>query len=371
MANKQTFKINFLGDVMLGRLIDQLLPTSVHEPSEAQTVRNFAKSNPAMNYYSATSPWGTALPLLLEADLNIINLETSATTSASKWPDKVFNYRMHPANVEALKPAKIDYAGLANNHTLDFREAGLADTVKTLRKAAIAFAGAGDTRAEALQPARLKLPRGSGNAGHDVLVWSASDHPQEWGKVPQFHLIDYSSKVRSRLKDMLCGEEGTKDMGTKTPPLKVFSVHWGPNYSWEPANEIHSLAHWLVDECGVDIIHGHSSHHVQGVEKYKDSVIIYGCGDFVDDYALVADYRNDLSAVWRVSVVEEGVDTKPRIEKLEVFPTKIKQFQACRLEQNEADHEWVRDKIVECSKKFDMGVSYRIGDAGQLVFYLA
>ena len=60
------------------------------------------------------------------------------------------------------------------------------------------------------------------------------------------------------------------------------------------------IAHYLIDDCGIDLIHGHSSHHIQGVETYKGKLIIYGCGDFVDDYALTPTYRNDLSAVWYV-----------------------------------------------------------------------
>ena len=91
MASKQVFKLNFLGDVMLGRLIDQMFPTHVHEPDEARTADFFRRRNPQFSQYNELSPWGNTLPMLKEADLNIMNLETSATTHSERWPNKVFN----------------------------------------------------------------------------------------------------------------------------------------------------------------------------------------------------------------------------------------------------------------------------------------
>ena len=131
MAAPRSFSIHFLGDVMLGRLIDQMFPTHVDEPDEARLVQRLRSTS----NYGPESPWGNTLTVLRSADLRIANLETSVTTHAEKWQDKVFNYRMHPVNVSALKAARIDYVSLANNHTLDFGEEGLVETVKTVREA--------------------------------------------------------------------------------------------------------------------------------------------------------------------------------------------------------------------------------------------
>ena len=121
VSTPKTFTLNFMGDTMLGRLIDQMFATHVHEPEEAAIAQAFLKTRLGGNkHFSPETPWGNTLPLLHSADLNLLNLETSVTTHSEKWPGKVFNYRMHPANIEALKAAKVHYAGLANNHTLDF-----------------------------------------------------------------------------------------------------------------------------------------------------------------------------------------------------------------------------------------------------------
>jgi poly-gamma-glutamate capsule biosynthesis protein CapA/YwtB (metallophosphatase superfamily) len=364
MPPRSRFSINFTGDVMLGRLIDQLRSTHVSNPSEGRIISHFVMSNSALRIYSAKSPWGNMLPLFYSSNLNIINLETSVTTHPVPWPNKVFNYRMHPANVDFLREARVNYASLANNHSLDFCEEGLRETVATLANEGIAFAGAGKTKDEALKPAKLELrplksleeADGWATEGerYDVHVYSASDHPRDWASVPGFHLIDYSSRTKERLRSLLTAEN------TAEPALKVFSVHWGPNYAWQPSSQTRNLAHYLVDECGVDVIHGHSSHHVQGVEVYKGKPIIYGCGDFVDDYAIDATFRNDISALWRLIARPkgdaEGLSVEGSrdlvMEKLEIYPTRCNRFVTDRLKREEEDYEWSADKLRQLSGEF-------------------
>lgn len=341
-----------LGDVMIGRLIDQLLPTHVHEPSEARAIEGFRSRTTKLLNYDYKSPWGNSIPLLKSSDLVLANLETAMTTHDKKWPNKVFNYRTHPANVQCLIEAGVNYVSLANNHTLDFSEDGLVETVKTLQDRGIAFAGAATSEQDATKPAVLSL------GDHQVHCYSFSDHPSDWRSVRSFNLIDYTSKSRASMKRQI--EETPKD------GLRIVSLHWGPNYRLQPTSELVDLAHFLVDDCGVDIIHGHSSHHVQGVETYKGKLIIYGCGDFVDDYAVDAKYRNDLSAAWKVTVASEAGGSIG-IQKLEVFPNRIKQFQANILSKDDVDHEWVRKSFIKLCDAFGTKIQNELGDQGQIV----
>ncbi|KAJ5946883.1 hypothetical protein N7454_003722 [Penicillium verhagenii] len=398
----QSFTLTFLGDVMLARLIDQLLPNHVESPQDAANAAHLQSisATPQPQDYTPSAPWGSTLPLLRTSDLLLINLETSVTTTTSPWPNKTFNYRMHPANLApVLHAARVDYTSLANNHTLDYGTEGLLETVWSLKEAGVAFAGAGENTDEAYHPAILYLPRAvheyhsrrvggekvlssrwsererralddpGTTTAYPVHVYSASDHPAEWGAtVPNFHFIEYSSATRGRLKKLLLGGSGSS--GTKTAPapaLKIISVHWGPNYSWRPSEQIRSLAHFLVDECGVDIVHGHSSHHVQGVEVYGGKLIIYGCGDFVDDYVVREKYRNDLGAVWRVVVREDnGTGRGLGLDRLEIFPTRVDRFRANLLDAGDEDHGWVREKVRGLSAEMGTAVRGDLGEEGQI-----
>ncbi|GAM34486.1 polyglutamate biosynthesis protein [Talaromyces pinophilus] len=431
MANKK-YTLNFTGDVMLGRLIDQLYPTHVPSPNDERHVRVFQArhaSRLGFRNYTFESPWGTTLPLLAtEGDLNFINLETSITTHPIPWPDKVFNYRMHPANaIPILKAAKIDFACLANNHTLDFGTEGLVETIWTLKQhpatpaAAtpkgeyrVAFAGAGETAQEAFAPAILSLPRksniqqemigdrpsvlsastlDSATPNHSIHVYAATDHPHAWRDIPTFHFVDYTPKSREHLKRLIWKHSPAPEIRSSesTPALKIFSFHWGPNYSWHPSTEIRQMAHFLIFECGIDIVHGHSSHHVQGIEcPAPGKLIIYGCGDFVDDYAINKEYRNDLGALYRVIVQEQSDHGGVKPVRVEIFPTRITHFQAHLLQHfrvgGDGDHDWVVDTISRLTGELmgtECGCGYthedmtgkeivrpQLGDRGQLIIDL-
>ena len=367
-----TYTLLLLGDVMLGRLIDQLLPSSVTAQEDASHAASFRRRHPHLSKYTHLSPFGNSLPLFKSSSLVLANLETAATTHPDPWPNKVFNYRTHPANVQSLVDAGVSYVSLANNHTLDFKEQGLLDTVKAIKGAGVAHAGAGETAEEAAQPAVLYLSRADAGP-HEVHCYSFSDHPSDWASSPLFNHINYDATSRAKLKAQLLAPSPT----TKKPALKVVSMHWGPNYAWHPAHEIRGLAKWLVEECDVDLIHGHSSHHVQGVEvlqnpKGRKALVVYGCGDFVDDYAVNERFRNDLSAAWRVGVrdsVGAGEETEGKLEitKLEVFPNRIKTFQAHLLEPDDGDHRWVTRKFRELCKEMGTQVDEELGPDGQVV----
>ncbi|KAJ9624596.1 uncharacterized protein PV06_06406 [Exophiala oligosperma] len=371
-----TFTILLLGDLMIGRLVDALLPTSIarEQPAScpehaAQTVDKYIiPKNPQLKSYDYLSPWGNAGHLIRSSDGVVVNLETALTTTTVPWPGKVFNYRSHPGNVRCLVDVGLGGGSqrasvcLANNHTLDWNREGLLETVQTLTEAGIEFAGAGRTKEEASQPGTIKL----GNGSWLVKCWSFSDHPADWRGEECFNLIDYTRTSRDLMRRQITTEDENQRSGQKRSTLKVVSVHWGPNYRWQPSQEIVSTAHWLIDECDVDIIHGHSSHHIQGVEVYKGKLIVYGCGDFVDDYAVDSAWRNDLSAAWRVTVGETTAD-RLAVKKLEVFPNRIQKFQARLLEAEDEDHKWVETKFRELCATFHTVVDDDLGPEAQLV----
>lgn len=323
----------------------------IHEPymrSARGYVELAEKANgPIQQPVSFSYIWGDALEELerVEPDLRMINLETCVTTSDDYWKGKGINYRMHPENIPCITAAKIDYCSLANNHILDWGYAGLTETLETLQKENIISAGAGRNLGEAETPAVLDV-EGKGK----VIVFSygsvTSGIPFNWAASkdkPGVNLLkDLSDQTVQSIKEKVGGVKKKGD-------IVVFSIHWGANWGYHIPLHQMQFAHKLIDDAGVDVIHGHSSHHVKGIEVYKGKLIIYGCGDFLNDYEGIRGYeefRDDLALMYFVSVNP----ATGKLVLLQMIPTQIKNFKVNRA--SKADVLWLRDILDREGKRF-------------------
>ena len=159
--------ILLVGDIMTGRGIDQVLSYSCSPELHESYVRSaYDYVELAENASGSISKpvtysyvWGDALPVFWDPSVNvrIANLETSITTSADYWKGKGIHYRMHPKNITCLTASGVDCYTLANNHVLDWGQAGLEQTLESLRIAAVAFAGGGKNIVEAASPAIIEI----------------------------------------------------------------------------------------------------------------------------------------------------------------------------------------------------------------------
>ncbi|KAL6057717.1 Polyglutamate biosynthesis protein [Balamuthia mandrillaris] len=373
MDKKSLFRVLAVGDVMLGRLVDGLFPTHNDDPEHAGHAKRYLKAVSGgperLAQYKKQQykfVWGDTLPLFQEADVRVINLETSVTTHDVKNP-KTFNYRMHPANLRALHEAHVDYCSLANNHTLDYCEEGLFDTIKHMNKSGIKWAGAGRNLSEARAPAIISCQ------DRKIAFFSFSDHPKDWAaseNKPGINYLDiynYTKEDINMIKQLIQDtDKRERDKDGKGLNMVVASLHWGPNYLWVPEPQFESFAHDLIDVCGVDMIHGHSSHHIQGIEIYKGKPILYGCGDFVDDYAIDPEYRNDLGFCYFCNFhwgkhdsprhVEGSKEAEreevPVVDHLRLVPTKIKLFSVTATSIPEKDKKWLETHMSSLCAKY-------------------
>jgi poly-gamma-glutamate synthesis protein (capsule biosynthesis protein) len=136
--------------------------------------------------------------------------------------------------------------------------------------------------------------------------------------------------------------------------ITVASLHWGGNWGYRIPPEQRSFAHTLVDAGGVDIVHGHSSHHARPVEMYNDKLIIYGCGDFVTDYEGIGGherYRPWLAPMYFVTVSP----VSRQIERLEIFPLRMRRLQLS--EASRDDRTWFGAMMNRISRGF--GTSFK------------
>ncbi len=342
------------GDVMTGRGIDQILPhpsdPRIYEPYIRNSISyvNLAERahGPIPKPVDFSYIWGYALQELVRVapDVRIINLETSVTKSDDYWQGKGINYRMHPGNIPCITMAMIDCCALANNHVLDWGYAGLEETLETLSKANLKTAGAG-RRIEEAEAAAVMEVAGKGR----VIVFSlgsvTSGIPWSWAATenkPGVNLLkDFSARTVRRIasKVKLVKRQGD---------IVVASIHWGGNWGYEIPNEHRRFAYQLVDDADVDVIHGHSSHHAKGIEVYKDKPIMFGCGDFLNDYEGIRGYeefRSDLSLMYFVSM-----DPATRkLVRFQMTPIQIKRFRANRITNEDA--KWLTDTLNREGRK--------------------
>lgn len=292
-----TITLFVCGDVMTGRGVDQVLPhpgdPTLHEAhcrSAGDYVRLAEAAHcPLARPLDFGDIWGDARDAFarLAPDVRIVNLETAVTTSDAAWPGKGIHYRMHPANVPCLTAAALDCCVLANNHVLDWGYAGLAQTLDTLEAAGLATAGAGRDGEAAAAPALVGVA-GKGRVAVLGLGSESSGIPRAWAAgpaVPGVHLLPDVS-------DRAVAEVGRRVAGVKTgDTLVVASIHWGGNWGHQIEGWQRRLARHLIDEAGVDVVHGHSSHHAKAIEVYRERPIFYGCGDLIDDYEGIAGHE--------------------------------------------------------------------------------
>jgi poly-gamma-glutamate synthesis protein (capsule biosynthesis protein) len=323
------------GDVMTGRGIDQVLPhpsqprlyeTYMHDARGYVTLAEQAHGR-ITQPVSFAYPWGDALAVLdqVAPDVRLINLETSITQSDTYWPRKGINYRMHPANLPCLTAAHVDVCALANNHVLDWSYEGLQETLACLQIAGIKTTGAGQNQDVAAVPAIVEL-----GAKGRVVVFSWADStsgvPASWAASVDRPGVNWLPDLSTATVQQIQAQvQAVKQPGD----IVVASIHWGGNWGYAIPQCQQTFAHQLIDQAGVDVIHGHSSHHVKGLEVYRDKLILYGCGDFINDYEGIEGheaFRGDLSLMYFAHIQPRA----GQLLSLRMVPTQMRGFQLHR-----------------------------------------
>jgi poly-gamma-glutamate capsule biosynthesis protein CapA/YwtB (metallophosphatase superfamily) len=356
------------GDVMLGRGVDQILPHP-GDPDlrerEVKDARHYVRlaelvSGPIPQPASFSWPWGDALEVLNDVapDARVINLETTVTRSADFSPAKAVHYRMNPDNLPSLAVARPDACALANNHALDLGHSGLRETLDALAGSGTRAVGAGRDAAEAGQPAVVPVPGG----GH-IVVFScgaaSSGIPCAWAATATRAGVEFLPSFSDAVADdVISRVREVKGSGD----VVVVSIHWGSNWGYDVQHDEVRFARRLIDG-GVDLIHGHSSHHPRPVEVYRGKLVLYGCGDFIDDYEGIGgyeDFRDDLRLLCLASIAKDT----GTLDALRMVP-----MQASKMRLRHAstgDGEWLRRVLEAISSSFSTQVS-RLADGALVV----
>ena len=210
----------------------------------------------------------------INGDLNFANLETVVTDRNDlSAPDKAFNFRSHPAGVRHLVEVGFNLLSTANNHSIDFGERGMRETLRHLDALEAvglrAHAGVGIDREAAVRPrdiaskgARLLFSAIGIGAGS----YRATEHRP--GQLLYAAPEDFTAMVQR-----LAGTEGD---------YRMLSVHYGEERQVMPgAADLRKLRDEAVRAAGIDLVIGHHAHVAAGVQEIEGRLIFYGLGNFL------------------------------------------------------------------------------------------
>jgi poly-gamma-glutamate capsule biosynthesis protein CapA/YwtB (metallophosphatase superfamily) len=246
--------------------------------------------------------------LMRAADLCVLNLECCISERGAPVP-KGFNFRAPPAAVETLVHLGVECVSLANNHALDYGVEALLDTFEHLLAAEIRWVGAGENAEQAWAPVEIG----------GVPIVAFCDHEADFAATTERPGIAYADLERDV---------------PACPPGALVLPHWGPNMTPSPVPNVRAAAQALR-ESSVALVAGTSAHVFQGVEDN----VLYDLGDFLDDYAVDPQLRNDYGLLFLV-------DLEPDVVRaIETVPLKLEYAHTRLARDEEAD--WIRRRFSE------------------------
>lgn len=285
-------------------------------------------------------PYRKVKNVLGGADITFGNLECPITndgTPALKRPSLLF--RAEPENAIAIKKAGFDILNLANNHTMDYGSEGIINTMKTLKKYNVNYIGGGHDYREARKPLYIK------KKGCKIGFLGYSIFPPE-GYISFSDRADVAKVYIETLKEEV-------ESAKKNCDFLVVSFHWGKEFEFYAGKMQKELAHTVVDSGG-DLILGHHPHVLQGIEKYKNSLIFYSLGNFVFD-------RQIPNGTDETIIVKFKIKNK-KLQEVNIIPIKIKNCQPYVAEDIEAEYILNRLKMYSDGMNIKTNIKKGIGD---------
>jgi len=214
-------------------------------------------------------PFHAVAPFFNKSDLVIANLESPLVDEGRALPDKC-TLRGNTEWATIMRATGIDVLSLANNHSMDYGEAGLYSTMTALKRAGIAFVGAGRNRTEACAPVFITRAgcRLAIIGRTSVFVASRSFAGNETPGTAWFDMQETLETIRA------CRQAADH---------VILSIHWGLEEYHYPSPTQRRWAQAFVD-AGASLILGHHPHVLQGIENINGAIVAYSLGNFVFDH---------------------------------------------------------------------------------------
>lgn len=256
----------------------------------------------------ARHPFQRIAPLLREASIAFVNLETPLSDSA-RWKGA---FRTPEAFAEGMQWAGIDVANLANNHALDAEGEGLMDTMEALRRTGIGKIGAGTDLEDATRPLIVERE----GIRFAFLGYTAFENsgPSSFAQSDKGESPDRARFVRPSRSgvaamDPFLIKENIASVRDEVDYV-VVSFHWNIENSQDTHPGARQFAKEIID-AGADVILGHHPHVPRGVEIYNGKPIFYCPGNFIFGHN---------HTYWMDNYLAHLTFTPDRIERVEIHP---------------------------------------------------
>jgi len=197
--------------------------------------------------------------LIKASDIVAGNLEGTLTLSKVK-KIKEFRFKGNPQVAKDLKDSGLSILILANNHSFDFGPEGIHDTLNALHKNGLYTIGAGNSYEETYKP--LIIDKNGMRFG--FMAFSDIGTPS---------YDNVASAKNSYISEMIAQAKQKVD-------FLIVSFHWGVEKTLKPTERQIQLAHMAAD-AGADVVFGHHPHYAQTFEKYNNTLVFYGLGEFI------------------------------------------------------------------------------------------
>jgi poly-gamma-glutamate synthesis protein (capsule biosynthesis protein) len=213
------------------------------------------------------APFKSTARILRDADVTVGNLENPLSKRGRAVPGKTFTFRGAPRAADGLKWAGFDLVALGNNHARDYGAPALRDTFANLKRAGIAYAGAGTTRKAAWRPAIIER-----NGARIAFLSFSQIGPSSFAATSERSGTAYTL-------NRTAVNRAIKAAG-KRADYVIVSFHWGVERDYR-ANARQVADGRAAIRAGADLVLSHHPHVIQGVEYYRDGLIAYSLGNFV------------------------------------------------------------------------------------------
>ena len=258
------------------------------------TLRLIAVGDICLKTKNNMHPFENVKSAFRDKDILFGNLET-VLSNQGKEVEKAVLLHASPEKVEYLKDAGFDILNVANNHIMDLGWGGFNDTLEVLNRNDLKFIGAGNQKF---------------NHSYTIV---------ERKGIKLGFLGYYEGGFKNFKKGVFIDRVNENEISAGIKHLKskcdvvIVSLHWGIENIFYPSPKQIKLARNLID-AGSSLVLGHHPHIVQGIERYKNGLIVYSLGNF----QFIADReKNRSSVILTVRINKNG------IEDYKIIPVKI------------------------------------------------